>query len=828
MDGQLHFKPVSLLVPPQVPLLVPPQVSLLVPPQVSLTTSVTAGTTTSATAGTTTSVTDGTTTSVTAGTTTSVTAGTTTSVTAGTTTSATAGTTTSVTAGTTTSVTAGTTTSVTAGTTTSATAGTTTSVTAGTTISAYQCLNLRSSTSVRNATTGYNYCRGHTALPESVTTARQPLMAPLTKPSQPLTHGHELLLFNEPENREERRTSCRKKEEGFRYICSLCSQQNVLKLDIHKSKAKDTHCVKSFNNAMLVYHDKRISFGRTNYLLRVNLAILDCADRGIVKPTQTYSKSEEAGTCRGLTGYVNKDGYGCYTFRDPNSGARIHANSSRTGHHYTATCTSATVAILSYEYAWISYEPSSENEITNADVDFPTKGKRSPKGHQQKWREIKDNLTMESGFLAHKAAPHLAIISSDATEKHRQMYNWTSRVAVPLRESPDGLSQLPQGDRRNLTVRDVLPSPTEQQDIKDKDLKEKLRCKICLERGLKVAFQCGHMFCHICATAMATCPACEDDRLKKRSSTCTTGGWTARPRVSVGDRGRVDDAILNLRVPVAFQNALRFSYFYDVIMTVSGYRVYMCEPSTYSGQIDNADPSAQLTAAPSTKTTPNPSAQEDPESEAERRSWEEFLEDMAVLDSLDRIMDDPGKSEEQKLAGSTRTIQGQLEAIQCLKDTQDVSMINKQASAPGGADAPAPGGADAPAPGMTQFTTAEGSEDITLKFKQIKVVDPNVAEHIAESARLNAGIRVRAGTKIRLELNWYHASGVDFWVSVYMKKKKGNILAKNQRRPSECERRAGASPQKLGRRVAGMQNPIGQQLQVRQAPDAEKKECSHL
>ncbi|KAI8516297.1 hypothetical protein Bbelb_048780 [Branchiostoma belcheri] len=40
------------------------------------------------------------------------------------------------------------------------------------------------------------------------------------------------------------------------------------------------------------------------------------------------------------------------------------------------------------------------------------------------------------------------------------------------------------------------------------DLKEKLTCKICLERGLKVSFQCGHMFCQICATAMATCPAC--------------------------------------------------------------------------------------------------------------------------------------------------------------------------------------------------------------------------------------------------------------------------------------------------------------------------------
>ncbi|KAI8516307.1 hypothetical protein Bbelb_048880 [Branchiostoma belcheri] len=40
------------------------------------------------------------------------------------------------------------------------------------------------------------------------------------------------------------------------------------------------------------------------------------------------------------------------------------------------------------------------------------------------------------------------------------------------------------------------------------DLKGKLTCKICLERGLKVSFQCGHMFCQICATAMATCPAC--------------------------------------------------------------------------------------------------------------------------------------------------------------------------------------------------------------------------------------------------------------------------------------------------------------------------------
>ncbi|CAH1242323.1 Hypp6578 [Branchiostoma lanceolatum] len=39
--------------------------------------------------------------------------------------------------------------------------------------------------------------------------------------------------------------------------------------------AKDTHYVESFNNALLIYHDKRICFGKESYLLRINLAILD-------------------------------------------------------------------------------------------------------------------------------------------------------------------------------------------------------------------------------------------------------------------------------------------------------------------------------------------------------------------------------------------------------------------------------------------------------------------------------------------------------------------------------------------------------------------------
>ncbi|KAI8503775.1 Orexin receptor type 2 [Branchiostoma belcheri] len=41
------------------------------------------------------------------------------------------------------------------------------------------------------------------------------------------------------------------------------------------SRAKDTHYVESFNNALLIYHDKRICFGLESYLMRINLAVLD-------------------------------------------------------------------------------------------------------------------------------------------------------------------------------------------------------------------------------------------------------------------------------------------------------------------------------------------------------------------------------------------------------------------------------------------------------------------------------------------------------------------------------------------------------------------------
>ncbi|KAI8516506.1 hypothetical protein Bbelb_050870 [Branchiostoma belcheri] len=43
---------------------------------------------------------------------------------------------------------------------------------------------------------------------------------------------------------------------------------------------------------------------------------------------------------------------------------------------------------------------------------------------------------------------------------------------------------------------------------------------------------------------------------------------------SAGDRGRIEDGILSLHIPVAIQNALR-GYFDDVRMMVSGYKVYI-------------------------------------------------------------------------------------------------------------------------------------------------------------------------------------------------------------------------------------------------------------
>ena len=47
---------------------------------------------------------------------------------------------------------------------------------------------------------------------------------------------------------------------------------------------EDTHWIETFNNALLQYHDKRIVFGRMQYELRINLAILDW-NENIDRPT---------------------------------------------------------------------------------------------------------------------------------------------------------------------------------------------------------------------------------------------------------------------------------------------------------------------------------------------------------------------------------------------------------------------------------------------------------------------------------------------------------------------------------------------------------------
>lgn len=54
----------------------------------------------------------------------------------------------------------------------------------------------------------------------------------------------------------------------------------IRKLQVYRTPADyascvDTHYVESFNNATLVYHDKRISFGEKEYKRRTNLSVLD-------------------------------------------------------------------------------------------------------------------------------------------------------------------------------------------------------------------------------------------------------------------------------------------------------------------------------------------------------------------------------------------------------------------------------------------------------------------------------------------------------------------------------------------------------------------------
>ena len=66
----------------------------------------------------------------------------------------------------------------------------------------------------------------------------------------------------------------------------------------------DTHYVESFNNAVLQYVDKRISFGEDSYKLRINLAILDWNEH-VGRPSTSVRHIEEANNPRRKAGMPN-------------------------------------------------------------------------------------------------------------------------------------------------------------------------------------------------------------------------------------------------------------------------------------------------------------------------------------------------------------------------------------------------------------------------------------------------------------------------------------------------------------------------------------------
>ncbi|MES9884387.1 MAG: hypothetical protein ABW185_26365 [Sedimenticola sp.] len=82
---------------------------------------------------------------------------------------------------------------------------------------------------------------------------------------------------------------------------------------------RDTHYVESFNNACLIYHDKRISFGTPEYLRRTNMAILDW-NENVDREYTSISMWEDPRNPRRQSGKKNlkpktynfKANHGCY------------------------------------------------------------------------------------------------------------------------------------------------------------------------------------------------------------------------------------------------------------------------------------------------------------------------------------------------------------------------------------------------------------------------------------------------------------------------------------------------------------------------------------
>ena len=101
------------------------------------------------------------------------------------------------------------------------------------------------------------------------------------------------MLDNIPEHYKGNHEQCLQQsrcKQADSYVCSICELKDpkaisllsaaIKKLQIYRTPddyaaCVDTHYVESFNNATLIYHDKRITFGEKEYKRRTNLSICD-------------------------------------------------------------------------------------------------------------------------------------------------------------------------------------------------------------------------------------------------------------------------------------------------------------------------------------------------------------------------------------------------------------------------------------------------------------------------------------------------------------------------------------------------------------------------
>ena len=86
-------------------------------------------------------------------------------------------------------------------------------------------------------------------------------------------------------------------------------RSEIRKLQIYKSQVDyvicvDTHYVESFNNALLIYHDKRIKFVDKKYKRRSQMAVLDW-NENVVRDYTSISNYEDDRRPRCRSGHKN-------------------------------------------------------------------------------------------------------------------------------------------------------------------------------------------------------------------------------------------------------------------------------------------------------------------------------------------------------------------------------------------------------------------------------------------------------------------------------------------------------------------------------------------